>query len=290
VLDAWMHFSKLCDDHKVASQSVQPRFMTGVLVSSSTLNGQPQKYPQQYPPLDRLKTTWPTVHPKNVLKLVHYNTDTPENLLEEASRVIELMDSTMDGFQFNVCWPAPSVLHTLKRHHPNLYILLQVGAAALRQFEYISEAKSFGYNAPAFASKVREYAGCVDEILLDPSGGLGISLNAPKLVPLVQTLAHFDGLGLSVAGGLSAETVSDIQPLLGLCPYLGIDAQKRLRHPATDELDMWQVEAYMTAAFRLLYPKQPDQRINSMRELDLLVGRYPGGRNDEGMSGGIPRG
>ena len=64
----------------------------------------------------------------------------------------------------------------------------------------------------------------------------------------------FEGLEISVAGGLFAENIGLLSDL-DFCPYLGIDAQSGLRNKADDSLNLNEVEKYLQASFDLFYSK-----------------------------------
>lgn len=291
ILKVWVNFCGYMARHTKQAEPIEPRLMVGILVSDTTMQGSLNPVMSSlYPTREALPHVFPEAPPDPIKHMVHYNTATPEKLAEEAEAIIHLLRSDFDGFQFNVCWPNPSHLHTLKQRHPDKHVLLQIGSAALREYQYIREGSSYGYSIDGFMGRIREYAGCIDEVLIDPSGGKGQEIQAGQLVSLVQELAKLPELGVNVAGGLSAETIGLVQPFLDACPHVGIDAQGKLVDETTGQVSLHKVNAYFEATFQLFYPKPIDRRVNDMRELDMLVGRYPGGRNDDGMSGGIPRG
>lgn len=292
----WADFNRRRGYFVPADYPLQPRLMAGVLVSDETMRGQPNHVMEKlYPKREELGHIYPRtlaqfVSPAHLLRLFHYNTQTPENLQNEVAAIVEVSNNNFDGFQFNICWPDPSHLHTLKQRHPDKHIILQIGSTALREYQYVREGSSFGYSVDGFMSRIREYAGCIDEVLVDPSGGKGYAIQNEGLIPLVQELGKLPALGVNVAGGLSEETIELVQPFLDVCPHVGIDAQGKLVDEATGQLHREKCAAYNRAALNFFYPKPADRRVNDMRELDLLIGRYPGGSNDDAMSGGIPRG
>jgi hypothetical protein len=250
-------FYKLFERHQAAHQkeNSEPRLMAGILVSSKTINGIANRYPGRYPRPEMLTDLFIEANRHNTLSLAHYNTDTPENLVTECEKVMDLVGPAMHGFQLNVRWPEPELLKELRYCHPELHILLQVGGKALGEFMLGGwEGESLEYDTSAFMAKVASYGGSINEILLDPSGGKGQPLQANHLAPLVRELMKVEGLGIGVAGGLSGKTIGLVSELVPVCPYLSIDAEGRLRNPDDDSLNLEQVEAYLRAAFDLFYP------------------------------------
>ncbi|MBI2450547.1 MAG: hypothetical protein HYV47_03355 [Candidatus Nealsonbacteria bacterium] len=79
--------------------------MVGVLVSSKTLSGRQNKWPNRYPKIKEMADIFP--EDPNALNLIHYNTDEPETL---ANQLLELTDRgghNLRGFQLNIAWPFP---------------------------------------------------------------------------------------------------------------------------------------------------------------------------------------
>ncbi|MDP2788760.1 MAG: hypothetical protein Q8O46_01750, partial [bacterium] len=138
----------------VPSQSSR-RLMIGVLMSSKTLAGQPNKWPGRYPNIEGVEDLF--VEDERVLNLIHYNTDHPETLYTQMARVTEIAGPNFDGFQLNIAWPPISKLEDWRETHPDQFILLQVGAKAMTQ------AGSPG----GFAELVDAYVPMVDAILID---------------------------------------------------------------------------------------------------------------------------
>ena len=252
------YFVDLFEEHEAAhkKENSEPRLMVGILISSKTINGILNKYPARYAKPEALTRLFLEAMAYNTLNLAHYNTDNPENLVQECEYVMKVVGPALHGFQLNVRWPEPKLIKELKCHHPELHILLHIGGKALSDFALGSKGWFVSYDTQAFMAKVAQYDGCLDEILLDPSGGTGQPLNAYQLAPLVRELMTVEGLGINVAGGLSAPSILLVNDLVPLCPYLGIDAEERLRNSEDDSLNVGWVKAYLKVAFNLFYPKE----------------------------------
>lgn len=250
-------FLSLFIEHELAhkKENAEPRLMAGILVSSKSINGIPNRYPGRYPKPESLRDLFSAAMENNTLNLAHYNTDTPENLVEECEQVMEVAGDALHGFQLNIRWPDPALITELRHRHPKLHLLLQVGDSALAEFAKGQEGRFDHYDTESFMSRVATYGGCFNEILLDPSGGKGQPLQADRLKPLVQSLMTIDGLGIGVAGGLSGETMGLTADIACTCPYLSIDAEGLLRDRVTDSLSIAMVESYLRAAFTAFYPK-----------------------------------
>ena len=199
--------------------------MVGVLVSAKTLSGQRNKYPNRYPLVEDIANIF-TDDPR-CLNLIHYASDErPTNAALE--HLLRIGGPHCHGFQFNGEWPhRAGLVGLLLRAGPGLRVVLQV-----RDFDIP--------NKPY-------YGGLVTDVLIDASGGRGLPLNVTAARDGVRRFLNWDGLGCGVAGGLCAETVGALAPLMAECPGLSIDAEGRLR-TEEDDLDMAKVRAYLRAS------------------------------------------
>lgn len=225
-------------------QDYQRLIMIGVLVSSKTLRGIPNKWVNRYPLIDKVESVFAA--DKRTLGLVHYNTDTPEHLFEEMLAItIKCMGSTgFNGFQLNVAWPDPS---TLKRWRDNdmsefQTIVLQIGGKAFAQVNHSPQE---------LAKKIVSYGDTIDYLLLDPSGGLGQEFDPQIALGYLRALrdANTD-IGLGVAGGLSSSTLHLLEPIIAEFPDVSIDAEGKLR-TTEDHLDLNKSIDYLNSARKL---------------------------------------
>ncbi|MCC7522393.1 hypothetical protein IT407_01135 [Candidatus Uhrbacteria bacterium] len=210
--------------------------MVGVLASSKTINGGTNRYAHRYPPVSRIAEIF-TADP-GAINLIHYATDDLGTLPTQLERMIQLGGANLHGFQINVCWPEPELLAPIK----GMRVVLQLGSNAL---------KLCAHNPANIAERLRRYRGYITDVLIDGSGGKGISMNAAELLPLTRSLVEsFPDLGIGVAGGLSAVSIDLVQPLFdaGLRP--SIDAEGQLRDP-DDILNLHKTLGYLEAAVRL---------------------------------------
>ncbi len=206
--------------------------MVGVLASSKTIEGIPNKWPGRYPANNAIHDIF--LDDDRCLNLIHYNTKEPDSLASQLTTMTALAGKKLNGFQLNIAWPDPSILDAYKKSHPEKVFVLQIGS---RAFEMVN-------NSPeALARKVNsEYAGIADYVLLDPSGGLGIPFDSAIANDYLSALSEGSHeFGLGVAGGLSSSTLNLIEPLIEDYPSLSIDAEGRLRSPQPE--DALQIEA-----------------------------------------------
>ena len=212
--------------------------MFGVLVSSKTLRGEKNKFPNRYPLVEEIGKIF-IEHPlaMNVIHF-HYSHNENETLLSQLEKLIEVGGGNLDGIQLNIAWPDPRSLERFRMLYLGMYkqiqLILQVGS------------KAFGENSSPekIASKIKEeYLGLADYVLLDLSGGYGKLLDANFLEPFIEKIQEeMPGIGIGLAGGLDPETLDLIAPLIKKYPFLSIDE---------DHLDLNVVKEYLCKALAM---------------------------------------
>ncbi len=218
------------------------QIMVGVLASSKTLQRAVNKWPNRYPAMEWIKELF--VDKKNTLNLVHYTTKNEGNLVSELGQIIELAGPNFDGFQLNMTWPNPGNLYLFREQFGSWpTIVLQIGHTAFEKIDH---------NPVELAFQVKNgYSGLVDYVLLDPSGGTGKPLDPEEMLDYLRALASVDaGVGLGVAGGLSADTLYLVEPIVREFPNISIDAEGKLR-TESDHLDIHEAIRYRTAASKM---------------------------------------
>ncbi len=243
--------------------------MLGILMSSKTANGIPNKYPKRYP---RLKDVFKITDPVDggtrwnapLLPIIHYATDDHATVALQILGLKKCLDweyeetvhTHVSGFQINTPWPDLRLFHELgfeSHFGKNFRIVLQVGRAALKQ-----AAMGRGSCQPdELVTMLRPYVGAVSDILLDPSGGMGMPVDPAQASDYLDAIkAAGLRFGLGVAGGLDAQSLDQLAPLLERHPDVSIDAEGRLRDPATDELDLGKARDYVAKAYELFEGKR----------------------------------
>jgi len=229
---------------KALSTNTKRLVMVGVLASLKTMSGFQNKWPNRYPAMDKIARIFPK-HPL-ALNLIHYNTKEPETLVRQLAEMTVIGGENLDGFQLNIAWPAVATLkryHEMRQRYREMYskkqIVLQIGGHA---FEMVN------HSPDELATRVAEYDGVVEYVLLDPSGGYGKPLDPERARDYLLALkAKNLGIGLGVAGGLSPTTLNLIEPLAKEFPDLSIDAEGRLR-TQDDHLDLSAASEYLRKA------------------------------------------
>ncbi len=214
--------------------------MIGVLVSGKTLHGQPNKWPNRYPKGEVLKTLFPDN--RHALNLIHFNTKEPERLLYDMCLAQDLCGSNCHGFQLNIAWPDKKVLQDYKAkaqfHHKT--IVLQVGGKALDEM---------GRHPTRVMARVQEYAGLVDYVLIDPSGGLGKEFELSLARNYLERQNIAPDVGFGIAGGLHGENIERLRELASKYEF-SIDAEGKLRNE-DDHLDVLKTALYLQNAGKL---------------------------------------
>ncbi|HBI33792.1 MAG TPA: hypothetical protein DEA43_03200 [Candidatus Moranbacteria bacterium] len=215
--------------------------MIGVLVSSKTMQGIPNKWPKRYPSADQIAEIFPN-HPL-ALNLVHFNTKDPNELFDQMMTVTQLCGENFHGFQLNIKWPNPYTLEKYKKEHPEKIIVLQCGESALEEVSC---------DPIVLASVADNYKGTCEYLLVDPSGGLGKPLNPYKGMEYLHQLnLRISGMGFGIAGGLSPTTLEDLMgPIAKAFQYTSIDAEGRLRD-SNDNLDVAVAKDFVSKAYAL---------------------------------------
>lgn len=223
-----------------------PKLMVGVLVSSKTLEGIPTRWPNRFPPIDNVPTIFSSSG--RTFNTIHYCPGEghllPGPLIDWVDRWVAA--GLLDGIQFNACWPNCHEIeqaHELLREKMDLKIILQIGQQA---FEEADQSPT------EIVNRLTDwYGGLIDGVLLDLSGGYGQELDPDYLRPFLAAIHHERlALDLGIAGGLWAENLHLIEPLLEESPDLSIDAEGRLRDDG-DHLDLAKASAYVSVALEL---------------------------------------
>jgi len=211
--------------------------MVGVLASDKTLDGLDNKHPRRFPRIERVKDLFPD--DERALNLVHFNTHRPERLTDDLIDLTQRYGGpNMHGFQLNVAWPDPKQLLTYKKICQPKRLVLQLGGAAVAEVEG---------SARKLANRVAQYAYIATDVLLDPSGGVGREFDIARAIEYLRAMRDL-GLGLGVAGGLSASNlIRLIEPIAAEFPDISIDAEGKLRD-GNDDLDLREARRFVTHA------------------------------------------
>lgn len=225
------------------------RLMVGVLVSSKTFAGLPNKWPGRYPKKEVAADIF--IDDPRALNLIHYNTDNRDQLHHELVEITRFIGpDRFDGFQINMRWPCSTELRNYQRIFPDKLLVVQVGGGALEDVERVGHLGGILY-------LVYDHRSCcswmIDSVLIDPSGGKGIPLNTEKGAEHLRDVRdHYKTkeVEIGIAGGLGPDTLDLVESLVQEFPNLSIDAEGKLRTP-DDQLDMLKVKLYLQRAFQM---------------------------------------
>jgi hypothetical protein len=182
--------------------------------------------------------------------VIHFNSADPDKLLfTQLMAMVGMyhghLEARLNGFQLNVCWPGLEHLEQFRKFTQGKYLrlILQLGEKAL------AEASTRG----ALVCKLREYREFVDYMLIDGSGGTGKRLDTNFCLERIRAVRDAGlTIGMGVAGGLSAETLHLVAPIIEEFPETSIDAEDRLRN-LEDSLNVRAAAQYVLEALKL-YP------------------------------------
>jgi hypothetical protein len=228
------------------------KLMVGILASSKTLAGQPNKYPNRYPTMDKIGSI--AVQDPRVLNLVHVATggeQDPPALTEMLLKAHAVVGPHCNGVQVNAEWPAVDALVTYRTWHPYARVVLQLGPGIVAGSH---EALTYG-----LGRYIR--AGAITDVLIDGSGGRGTALDAARVWGITCWLLD-ESVQTGFAGGLCAASFvgpdrdRDVVNMLLDRWTLSIDAEGRLRD-ADDHLDVQKARAYVDAAGRVFDAGMP---------------------------------
>lgn len=227
----------------------QNRIAFGVLISSKTVRGIQNKYPNRYPRIDDIACIFERWRQTDLVTL-HYSADDDRTLCEDVGLAINAIGRTPDGLQINIrnpygeLLPHPNKVAAIASIYPKMRIILQLVPSAFS-------------NRAELWRHVRDYAYMVTDVLIDGSRGNGIDYFAqPSNVlatraDLLDLRSSFPHLGLGIAGGLCAATLPQVADLLREIPDLSIDAEGRIRG-SDDRLDVNEAVRYVLSASRMV--------------------------------------
>jgi len=226
------------------------RFMAGVLVSSKTLAGGTNKYPNRYPPIGRIPEIF-LPDDEHLLRTIHYNTDDAGTIDEQVDQLMAVAPGAIDALQLNIRWVSPVKLQRIHRNYRDLRLILQIGTGALAD---VTESEDI-----YVGSALQAYKDVATDFLVDPGGGRGdpTSLDIWKAFACLADSDIPAFMRPGVAGGRNADNVRELKGLMrrnrGL---VNLDAEGRLRTPRVgdegDHLDLDEAARFLTASVQLV--------------------------------------
>jgi hypothetical protein len=234
------------------------QLMVGVLVSSKTLDGIPNKWTGSYPRIDEIQDIF--LDSPYCCNLIHFSTDRPGQLGEDMIKLAQIGGKNCHGIQLNVEWPNVSAIKYFKSLNPQKRVVLQLKKAALEKAAWSLEG--FKQNLYPYIEASGDDIKPIDDLLYDPSGGKGRFNWAPgEVIHFFEVLKAVIGqeTGLGFAGGLCAERLPSYQFLIDeFKNILSIDVQGAIRtpldQPYTNSMNLYKAYAYLIGALAMFYP------------------------------------
>ncbi len=224
-------------------KSSKKLLMVGILVNDRTIQCLDTRG-GRHPNVKNIKNIF-VCHPL-VLNMIHFHTKDTDRLCDQLINLTELGGPNLHGFQFNMIWPPTDEIKKYRSKYPNNATVLTIDGRALNHVE----------NSPhLLISKISEYKGLIDYILLDKSCGYGIPLDIKFMREYIHVLHTLDfvadsSVKIVIAGGLNAIMLETIEQLIKDFPDLSIDAENNLRNK-DDSLNLRITQDYLYRALQM---------------------------------------
>jgi phosphoribosylanthranilate isomerase len=200
--------------------------MTGYLVSLKNVENKAYQT-DKYPPINTLPELL-AITKDTALNTIHYRTHNKNNLADQLIRLFEKDDIYDQGLcqtvQLNMKWPDKDQLQKVKHRFPHLQVILQLGPNILHNEDRFN-----------ITDQIIDYGDLVDYVLIDPSGGEGITADSDLYAHLYRPINSMaPDKTIIIAGGLEPENVLPRLQKIGQTLQtkgFGIDAEKGLRIP-----------------------------------------------------------
>lgn len=213
-------------------------FAAGVMMSYKTLWGIKTSFAEVFPKKEMLSQIFKPC--KNVINVLHFADYNGESGVEDWITGLQWCGPHVHALQLDMTWPDPQEIREFKRRCSNCTLIIQIGHAALAQI------------TNELNEKIIPYAGSVDYLLFDQSGGKGVKLDVTQTIRCLDqiTVATLGTVNLVVAGGLCAETMEVMVDISERFRNVSIDAQGKLRSSGDfrDPVEDERVFAYLHAA------------------------------------------
>jgi len=219
----------------------------GVMMSRRTLLGLRTKWAEAFPYKEAIASIFSSSETYNCLHYADYDKVPDPNLVVNLFEAISYGGERISALQLDIPWPDPSAIaYAKKKCGKNLEVILQIGR---RCFEMVDNNKKL------LTSRILDYYGIVDRVLLDKSCGEGLPMDPLKLLPFIRYInERLPRLGIVVAGGLGPRTMHLLVPIVAEYPKISIDAQGQLRLSgnAMDPVDWDLAAVYLIKALQVL--------------------------------------
>jgi len=173
-----------------------------------------------------------------VINMIHYCNLDKENILEDLEKLVEVGGKNLHGFQLNMQWPALQIVRAFKEKHPDQKIVLQM------------KRNDFDMLPQYMADCLSLYNDFVEYVILDMSMGAGIQMDPKKLGQYAREIQKISNVHIVFAGGLRAENLDILKPLVKEFPNMCIDAEGQLMND-WDKLDIKKCQKYFQNTIRI---------------------------------------
>jgi len=238
-------------DHLPADSTHQAAI--GFLVNSHSLEGAYIKS-IKYPDINSIPALLSQTQP-DIINIIHYATQDRKTLPSQIINVYNRNDIYKAGLsktiQLNVRWPDVADLQTIKDELPDLKIILPLTARTLNN-----------QSREQITQKLKRYENNVDYILIDPSGGKGITFTAGWAATHYRLLKdNYPEKQIILAGGFNDKNITQRLAEIShavLSDDFGIDAESGLREPDKlsryGKLSLPKVDIFIKKAANFLSP------------------------------------
>jgi phosphoribosylanthranilate isomerase len=231
---------------KLLPQPGGRRLMVGALTSFRGLQFGTPNNTQRYLKPEEIGGVF--LQSRQLLNLIHYNSQAAG--LFSQVRELVVGPTYCDGIQLNVMWPRADQLLRLRQEVKTQIVLqlswnswLEIGQSVIRLVAKLRD----DYCVDVGGGPVS----LIDRLLIDFSGGRGRPLDIETTHGLLLHLVAADlPIAYGVAGGLSADNLHQLRPLLEICPGLSWDMESGIR--TDDQLDLGKCRAAWEASRELL--------------------------------------
>ena len=218
----------------------------GVMMSRKTMLDLPTEFAEAFPRKESIAGIFSSLDTYNCLHYADYGKVPDPELAQNLIKAISYGGEKISALQLDIPWPKPSdVAYAKKKCGKDLEIVLQVGQ---RSFQEVDN------DVEKLTSKLLDYYGIVDRVLLDRSMGKGVPLDAQNLLSFIRDIAkHLPRMGMVVAGGLGPETMHLLLPIVAEYSQISIDAEGQLRtsHNIKDPIEWDLATIYLIKALQI---------------------------------------
>ena len=229
----------------IVDENSTHRLMLGFLASESTARSEAPPNKRHVESVEALSHLMKRTR-EYAMTVIHYELfEKQEGFAEPLCGILQSLEpGVCRGIQLNGV-PAVEDVRKVKLMHPQLEMIYQIRPDLLQ-------------NGPdAVVNEIGTYRNAFDHVLIYPSCGRGIDIDIQGALSIYRKLrAAFRHLSIGFAGGHSDKNIFDRIRLISSqtgTNNFSVDAEGKLRHPQTDELDGTAARNYLRQSARAFY-------------------------------------